>query len=314
MVTSFLLKFLWENHAIAPSRSRSLVFDQGRAGHILRIFIQPAIRVQTCFYHSLLPLATVAAIDSLRAPELSCSGDLLLPRKVPPMLRMLLYRVGSDQGSTVDPFELSCCTCVCLTSCLVLLLKLVLALFIWVKRERDGVWRGSSWIRPNLLCATGYPGWPELESCLKGLDLVFHFLLRLCLLVPHGLWVQLELIAQTVSNIGILAHLHVNYGQLIFLHGSQFLLIRTFGFLLSHNETVGFIEVIECSASLYLFLKLWLSSNDKIPQLFLISALFDFLHCAWVRCVHEIKLNRCWQRLRGALGFVYSPLTGDIFL
>ena len=196
MMTIFLLKFLWENYAVAPSRSRTLILDQGRTGHVLWIFIQPAVRAKTSLDNSLLlPLATVAAIDSLRALELCCSGDLLLPREVPPMLCSLLYRVRSDQGRTVDPFKLSYCTCVCLTSCLVLYLKLFLALLIWVKREIDGIRRGTAWIRPNLLRTAGQLGRFELESCLKGLDLVFHFLLRLSLFVPQGLWVQLELIA-----------------------------------------------------------------------------------------------------------------------
>ena len=123
-----------------------------------------------------------------------------------------------------------------------LILLLRLNFVIWHNPER--VRRGSYRVWFNLSWTARQFCWLELQRCFESLDFIFNFLLRLRLFVLQSLEVQLVLFTQTLSNVRILSHLHVRNGQLVFLHGCQFLFVCTLCLLFCHNKIVGLVEII----------------------------------------------------------------------
>lgn len=139
--------------------------------------------------------------------------------------------------------------------------------------------------------------------------------LRLTLLVQDALHVDLELVAEAVSDVSILPHLHVHQRQFVFFNCRQFLFIGRLVCLLLRDESVRLVQVVEHAACLDLLIVVGLRPHDQIAQRLLVLALLDVLQRAVVcraQCVcHELLAARLGE---GLVSFGLENSLGGLLL
>ena len=115
--------------------------------------------------------------------------------------------------------------------------------------------------------------------------------------VANRFRIDLVLVAQVVTNISLLTHVHVKQGKLVLFHRSQFLLVCALQLLFDHDELVSFVQVVESTSCLNLLLILGLSAQDELPELLFVIAILDILQGARVHCAHKVLVigRRLWH-------------------